>query len=186
MRFRLEACVNITNGAVSRRKGYSEYHALTHPLLAERIVKCGFSWPGMLIGPAWLLIRKLWWVSLILLAFGLLIYGGLSAFYQPIDAFFFGETHGDLIRDSGNREIMSQFGINEHYVSSGTARRREYADLLVAVVVNLSVAFLGWRWWERDLIARGYSVSRVVEARTLDEARAILARADFVQTIRET
>lgn len=40
--------------------GANTFSLYIHPILGQQIVKSGFSWPGFLLGPIWLISKKLW------------------------------------------------------------------------------------------------------------------------------
>ena len=44
------------------------FKVFKHPVLGYRAVKVGFSWMGFLFPAIWLLIKKLWWQALIVIA----------------------------------------------------------------------------------------------------------------------
>jgi Protein of unknown function (DUF2628) len=63
----------------------TEYRVYEHPLLPKRIVKCGFSWPALLVGPAYLIYRRLWIPVVVwIVAMALVRYFAISN-YQYVD-----------------------------------------------------------------------------------------------------
>lgn len=140
-----------------------------HPLLSQRILKRGFSWPAFLIGPAWLLFKKLWAQAAIVLVVAALLY-------------FLGRSS-----DSSDDPLLASiFCSSKDYIHWNNFTFYRYSDLcldllswydfVVLLVVNLFIAGDVNSWWASDLIKRGYVLSRTIEARSLDDARGKLVR----------
>jgi hypothetical protein len=53
-----QCCPKAKGGHV---KGFSVYK---HPTLGFEAVKVGFSWPALLIGPIWMLVKRLWGLAI--------------------------------------------------------------------------------------------------------------------------
>lgn len=120
------------------REGLTEYRVYEHPLLPKRIVRIGLCWPALLVGPAYLIYRRLWVPLSIWIVFSLVV-GYLAS--QMSDAL----------------EADTAYGI----------------CLLIASIIL-------WidsnDFWEKDLTRRGYRVMKSLQARSMDEALAILER----------
>jgi hypothetical protein len=63
--------------------------------------------------------------------------------------------------------------------------RTENIDWAILVLAQISAAWFANSLWERDLIKRGYTLSRSVLARSLDDARAMLSRPEGQNTNHE-
>lgn len=151
-----------------------EFRIYEHPLLPQRIVKKGFSWPALLIGPPWLLFKKLWTPAAIALAVMTLFYFVNRSTTDPF-----------LASTLCSRPTLRYF--EGSLVSEYTdlcESLRDWYEFLILLVANLLIAADGNSWWAADLSNRGYVVSRTIKARSLDDARAILAResAEFTST----
>lgn len=152
---------------------HKRFDVYIHPLLPQRIVKSGFSWPAFLIGPAWLLVKRLWMPAIFAAVGFLLLTFFNSEIETPVFASMFCVKVG-LFSDS-----PSQFYPTECLELIRTAN-----DFLILLIVNFVIAVYGNEVWARDLINRGYISGKSIQARSLDEALAIMARsrADLSQT----
>lgn len=129
-----------------------EFRVFEHPLLPPRILKSGFSWPAMFIGPAWLLFRTLWSSAC--------VFGAI-----------FGILHFAI--NSSDAPILNEmFCLGSDCYNSA----KEIADLFILCTANFFVALNANDLWAQDLEKRGYVVAKAVRARSLDDARAILSR----------
>lgn len=143
----------------------SEYRLYVHPALPPRIVKRGICWPALIVGPVWLLLKKLWVPSIILLI------GIAIAYYlnhhnlsdEPLYVLY------DCIIEYG--KWYSRTG--DDYQCE---RRTEIIDFLILLVAQIATAVISNPLWELDLIRRGYTLTKSLRARSMDDVRAILAR----------
>ena len=131
----------------------TEYRVYDHPLLPRRIVKRGFCWPALIIGPAYLLYRRLWVASTLWLV------AMLIARYFIAQIFV-------------NCDIGGQ---NCYYAPEDQSSM----DGWVGFVMFSCLLIIGLdtnRLWEADLLNRGYTVTTILRARSMDDALAILER----------
>lgn len=145
----------------------TEYLIYEHPVLKRQIVKRGFSWPAMIIGPAWLLFRKLWSDTILFLIFSVICYAILSSVYGEVDIFLFGEKYGDY-NDT-----------DPVWMPEDRLKRLEYAKLVLIFSLQFLVARIGNTRWEKNLVNRGYELKETIQARSRDEVTAILARKNL-------
>lgn len=144
-----------------------------HPLLPQRIVKIGFSWPAFLIGPAWLLFKKLWIAAaLVLLAATVLHFMNHTGDPFLANQLCFKYGPGWI-----EPELIGKY-------NQACEELRIWYDFFILIGINLYVGLEGNGLWASDLLHRGYACIQTVEARSLDDARAILTResAEFTST----
>ncbi|WP_096696009.1 DUF2628 domain-containing protein [Polaromonas sp. AER18D-145] len=134
-----------------------------HPLLPQRIVKNGFSWPALLVGPSWLLFKKLWVPSAIALAATTLLW-------------FANQSTTDPVLATALCTKQPIYGSLFTTYSDLCASLRGWSDFLILLGVNFIIANNGNSWWVNDLSTRGYVHIQTIKARSLDDARALLAR----------
>jgi hypothetical protein len=130
----------------------TEYIVYEHPLLARQIVKRGFCWPALIIGPAYLLYRRLWvltiaWAILSFIARYLTLQS-----YQQCD-----EYRGCSI-------------------SSWDQTEYEFVIIGISIAIQIGLGFATNSDWEKDLIKRGYLKNKSINARSMDEVLAIIER----------
>ncbi len=149
-------------------KNVSEYCLYDHPILPPRLVKSGFCWPALIVGPAWLLFRRLWVPTLGLLALGAAAYylnhHNLSDTYV-LNACFYMEDYREWVAIAGS-------GISER----DCVIRTRSIDFVIMALAQIVTASYVNRLWAMDLVNRGYVLTKSVQARSIDDARAILAR----------
>lgn len=144
-----------------------EFCLYEHPLLASRIVKRGFCWPALIVGPAWLLLKRLWVPTVVL------IVCVAAAYYL---------NHNNLSEEMVlNVCFVASNGQWYSSYSSGItdldcALRTRNIDVLILVLAQAATAQFANSLWERDLVNRGYTLTKSLRARSIDEVRAILAR----------
>ncbi|MBK9027251.1 MAG: DUF2628 domain-containing protein [Propionivibrio sp.] len=144
-----------------------EYRLYEHPLLPWRIVKRGFCWPALIVGPAWLLIKRLWLPTVVL------IISVAAAYYL---------NHNNLTEEM----VLNVCGVlsngqwyaiyNSGITDLDCELRTRNIDVLILILAQVATAYFVNSLWERDLVTRGYTLTKSLRARSLDEARAILAR----------
>jgi hypothetical protein len=132
---------------------------MKHPLLPKRIVKIGVSWPALIVGPAYLIYRRLWksifvWVLAIVLVRYL---AGLMVQTEICDYQGNNCTIDPVIYNAG----MSTIG----QIVDGAL----FMSLLLLWLFTNSI-------WEKDLNNRGYTMTKSLRARSMDDAMAILER----------
>ena len=131
----------------------TEFRAYEHPLLPKRLVKRGFCWPALIVGPAYLIYRRLWVQIIVwMIAIGLIRYLAFQ---------YFQICHVD----GSDCYISNEDKDNVSNISGGA--------FLVGLLV---LGLFSNSFWEKDLIKRGYTVTKTLLARSLDEARAIIER----------
>lgn len=146
----------------------NEYRLYEHPVSPSRLIKRGFCWPALIVGPAWLLLKRLWVPTLVLLA---------------VVAVAYHLNHHNL-SDSEillNCAYMEDYGEWVAHVKSGLTdaecvTRTHNIDLAILILAQLACAIFVNSLWERDLINRGYTLTKSLHARSIDDARAMLAR----------
>lgn len=139
----------------AKKKYLHEFVVFTHPLMPTRIVDVErFSWPAFLIGPLWLVWRRLW------LPFFVAVIT-ITALY------FLGEARGWLVR-----EVDCNWSLGYKVCSEEAS---VWVPLWIQVFVNFVCAMLGNKLWGDDLLRRGYIVTDTTRAKSLDHARAIFA-----------
>lgn len=154
----------------------TEFRMYDHPVLAVKLVKVGVSWPAMLLGPLWLLLKKLWTTAAILAAVvGILYYLNLK-----VDTPFLASFWCDRYL---NAPDLVPYGMAGQF-TEGCEDVRSWYELAILVGASVFCALRGNSLWSFDLVNRGYVLRRSIEARSLDDARAILAResAQFIST----
>lgn len=134
-----------------------------HPLLPQKIVKMGFSWPAFLLGPWWLLFKKLWTPVAIVFAVTAVLYFWNRSTTDPFFAYQFCSVDPNI------------YFRGVSYTEACENLRSGY-EFLILIGVNLAVALNGNSLWASDLVNRGYIHRRTIQSRSLDELRAILAR----------
>lgn len=147
--------ITIKGNIVEQEKenNLTEFRIYEHPLLPKRLVKRGFCWPALIVGPAYLIYRRLWIQLVVWIAAIFLIR------YFTIQSF----------------QVCDVWGRN---CSIGEA------DIDTVKIISDGAFFVGMfvigdftnSFWEEDLIKRGYILTKSIHARSLDEARAIIAR----------
>ena len=146
----------------------SEYRLYEHPVLPPRLVKNGFCWPALVVGPAWLLFKRLWIPTLGLMAIAAVAYylnhHNLSD-GAVLLACYYMEDYGLWIAIGGS-------GLSDLDCETRTRN----IDLAILILAQLATAGFVNRLWERDLITRGYTLKKSIQARSIDDAYAILAR----------
>jgi hypothetical protein len=140
-----------------------EFVVFDHPVLPQRIVNAkAFSWPALLIGPAWLLWKRLWsWAAITLV---------ITAFL------YFLSSSGAL-----HLEVNCHTLLGERMCD---AEENPWPSLLISAGLNLACALFGNRLWAEDLIRRGYVIGSILKANSTDHVRAILARKSKWQDTR--
>lgn len=151
----------ISGEKIVSQEGNSEYRVYEHPLLPKRIVKIGVCWPALIVGPAYLIYRRLW-VSFIVwvVAIGLIRYLA-SLMFQT--------------------EICDVFGkncmIDPELYSAGMPKIEQMFEGAIFIGLLLLWFFTN-EIWEKDLINRGYTMTKSLRARSMDDALAILVREE--------
>ncbi len=160
---------------VKLEKQLKKFDIYKHPLLPQRILKNGFSWPALLIGPAWLLLKRLWVPAAIVIV-GIAL---LNFFNQGIETPIFTNIFCEK-----ERGLFSENYIDGHYGFDCIESIRNWIDFLILFISNVVIAVNGNEYWAHDLINRGYVSEKSVHARSLDDALAIIARnqVDLNQT----
>lgn len=130
----------------------TEYRVYEHPLLPKRVVKIGFCWPALLIGPAYLIYRKLW-VRFVISIVAIGIARFLAIQFTEICDYLGQNCHRPI--DESQLDLLS-------------------LGALIAWQVMLGL-ITNWDW-EKDLQKRGYVLTKSVRARSADDALAILER----------
>lgn len=154
----------------------TEFRMYEHPVLPERLVKVGVSWPAMLLGPLWLLLKKLWATTAILAAVvGVLYYLNLQGDHPFLARVWCGRY--------SDYPDLAPYGMAGQFIE-GCEDVRSWYEFVILLGATLFCALRGNSLWSFDLVNRGYVLRRSIEARSLDDARAILAResAQFVST----
>ena len=128
----------------------TEYKVYEHPLLPKKIIKIGFCWPAIIIGPAYLLYRRLWipvviWIVAILLA-------------HYLDVQF-------VVKCDNCNYISPEDQSTIDNVFNGAL----FIGIVVLGIITNSL-------WEKDLINRGYITTKSLRARSMDDALAIIER----------
>ncbi|MDM0108071.1 DUF2628 domain-containing protein [Variovorax sp. J22R24] len=147
--------------------GLFEYRFYEHPVLYPRAVRMDFSWPAMLIGPLWFAWRKLW----------VRLAGTLATL------FVFGLVNGSF----DNPFLVSvlckpaEFFLDQ-YDPECAENLRDWWSFLFLGAMNWLNALDANKHWAADLERRGYEMTHAVQARSLDEAKAKVARAFAAQT----
>ena len=147
-----------------------EYRLYEHPVLPSRLVKIGFCWPALIVGPAWLIFRRLW----IPIA-TLLVLAGIAYHLNHhnvsdgmvLNACFYMEDQKQWVSLAGS-------GITD----MDCVTRTENIDFAILVLAQILTAWFANTLWARDLINRGYTLSKSVLARSPDDAQAILLREE--------
>lgn len=151
----------------------SEYHVYEHPLLPPKLVKNGFCWTTLVVGPAWLLFRRLWVPTLWYLAIVALAYYLNHHNLVPFNCFY--------LKDSGVWVATPGSGLEDW----DCVTRTQIIDLAILALAQLVTAIHVNELWARDLVNRGYIHTKTVHARSNDEALAKLARTMEPQPNRE-
>lgn len=149
----------ISGEKIVSQEGTNEYRVYEHPLLPKRIVKIGVCWPALIIGPAYLIYRRLW-VSIVIwmVAIGLVRYMAGLIFQT---------------------EICDVFGMNCFVDAELYLTEMPKIELMFegAIFIGLLLLWFFTNYiWEKDLINRGYTMTKSLRARSMDDALAILAR----------
>ena len=147
-----------------------EYRLYEHPLLPPRLVKRGYCWPALILGPPWLLFRRLWIPTAVLLATAAIAYHlnhhNLTE-EMVLNACAYMENHGVWVSIAGS-------GLTD----MDCVTRTEHIDWAILILAQAVPPWVVNSLWERDLVNRGYTLSRSLHARSHDEACAILSRMD--------
>lgn len=135
-----------TSDANIAQDGLTEYRVYEHPILPKRIVKLGFCWPALIVGPAYLIYRRLWmplvvWVVVIVL----IRYFAISEY----PTYMYPGNDADTVEQ----------------ISTGSM-------LLGLLLLWGNTNYL----WEADLKNRGYVMTKSLRARSIDDALAIIER----------
>ncbi|HZW87211.1 MAG TPA: DUF2628 domain-containing protein [Gallionella sp.] len=129
----------------------TEYRVYEHPLLPKRIVKIGFCWPAFIVGPAYLLYRKLWvWTAVWIVTMWIVQYGAISNFQDC-------GTYGCRIPADNQTALEA--------INAGIT--------FIALIIP---GYFTNDLWKDDLIKRGYVMTKFLRARSMDDARAIIER----------
>jgi hypothetical protein len=137
-----------------------KFSVFDHPLLPQRIFSIPiFSWPTFLIGPIWFLWKRLWVPAVV-------------AMVGTAVLFLFLSYVGLLDRQVCSTEYLGVCDTEENL----------WVPFLVQIVINLFCAAVANVLWSNDLLRRGYVISEIVEAKSLDHARAIMARSGILKT----
>lgn len=136
-----------------------------HPLLAQRILKNGFSWPAFLVGPLWLLFRRVWGSAAVVVVIMVL----LNFFNQKAEVPIF----ASFVCGMEVSVLPYVYAYDYDCVRSV----RQWNDFFILLGVNFFIAVKDNEFWARDLITRGYVSVGSIEARSLDEVLAIIARS---------
>lgn len=124
-----------------------EYCLYEHPLLPSRIVKRGFCWPALIVGPAWLLLKRLW-VPTVVLAVSV-----AAAYYlnhNNISEKLI--LHVCSVLPNGQWHAISSSGITD----LDCELRTRNIDVLILILAQAATAYFVNSLWERDLVTRGY------------------------------
>ncbi len=108
------------------------FKVFKHPTLGYRAVKVGFSWPGFLFSVIWLLIKKLWGHTLIVIS---------SIILLTLIEMFFDNTQTSVM------VLLLEFGVyifvgvkcNEWLVTNLQERGFELIDTLQAETSNAAI-----------------------------------------------
>jgi hypothetical protein len=128
----------------------TEYRVYEHPLLPKRVVKIGFCWPAIIVGPAYLIYRRLWEVLVVWIVAMVLV-----------------------------RYLDIQFVINCDNCTYISHEDQSTIDNIFGGAVFVGLVLLGNltnSFWEKDLINRGYLLTKSLRARSMDDALATLER----------
>jgi hypothetical protein len=138
-----------------------EYSVFDHPLLPRQLVCTNenFSFPVFVLGPFWFLWRRLWAAAAIALV------GGVAGYW--------------LVGVTGSATCSNVFGVMDYEC----LEKYQYGPWLVQFFVHVLSALLASKAWADDLLRRGYRITKVIQAKSADHARAILAeRGDWQDT----
>jgi len=144
-----------TKHEVVNQDELTEYRVYEHPLLPKRIVKHGFCWPVLFVGPAYLIYRRLWaavviWLVAIVLVRYLVLWMHPNCTSDYIGVCYF--FTADLSATVENMTVVAMaIGL-----------------LLLGIATN--------KLWENDLIKRGHIMIKSLRARSMDDALAIIER----------
>lgn len=133
-----------------------EFTVLEHPLLKMRILgSSSFSWPAFLLGPFWLLWKRLWFRAALLVV-------AIASFklFLALSGLLKTELDCAFIQDDLQCKI---------YVSP-------WVFFVFQLAVNAVCGAFGNRWWAENLLGRGYLITKTVKAFSTDHVRALLAR----------
>ena len=145
--------IQITGEKIVSQEGTNEYKVYEHPLLPKRIVKIGVCWLALIVGPAYLIYRRLWVPVVVwIVAIGLVRYLAFISF-----------------------QICDGYGNNCYLDADGKTTVEQFSEGAIFVGLVL-LLFMTNSIWEKDLINRGYSMTKSLRARSMDDALAILER----------
>lgn len=148
--------IQLSGEKIVSQVGTNEYRVYEHPLLPKRIVKIGVCWPALIIGPAYLIYRRLWgpiivWVLAIVLVRYL---SGLMI-----------QTETCEMLDNNCSQITNEMMSRIEQIVEGAL----FTSLLLLWLFTNSI-------WEKDLNKRGYTMTKSLRARSMDDALAIIER----------
>ena len=153
--------IQISCEKIISQEGTNEYKVYEHPLLPKRIVKIGVCWPALIIGPAYLIYKRLW-VSIIVLVLAIVLVRYLSSLMLQT-------------------EVCDMSGNNCGHINPDELYNERMSTIELIVEGALFMSLL-WLWffansiWEKDLNNRGYTMTKSLRARSMDDALAILER----------
>lgn len=144
----------------------TEYCVYEHPLLPKRIVKKGFCWPALIVGPAYLIYRKLWGPLIVwFVALGLIRYFSVSLYSNYLNSgsdadtveliYIGGLFLGLLILGSETNSLWKYNLMNRGYVKTNSLFARSM-DAVLALI-------------ERERIAKQDSINRTDGAQVNDQ-----------------
>lgn len=133
----------------------TEYTIYEHPLLPPRIVKQGFCWPALIVGPVYLLYRRLWVLTIVWAVVSLI------ARYLTLHAY---------------QDCVVSYYSEECSINSGDQTEFEFVINGISIAIQIGLGFITNEIWEKDLIRRGYLKQRSLQARSMDDALAIIER----------
>jgi hypothetical protein len=145
--------ISQTQSAKADQQDLTEYRVYEHPLLPRKIVKIGFCWPAVLVGPIFLVYRKLWvsvtvWIGAIVIV-QYALYTSFQICYTD------GTSCSISFEDRQTLELYREGAV---------------------FVCLLLLGFLTNDLWTKDLLNRGYIVTKSLRARSMDDALAIIER----------
>jgi hypothetical protein len=145
--------IQISGEKIVSPEGTNEYKVYEHPLLPKRIVKIGVCWPALIVGPAYLIYRRLWGSIIVwILAIVLVRYWAFTSF-----------------------QICNIYGNECYFDADGKTTVEQISEGAIFVGLLL-LLFITNSIWEKDLNKRGYTMTKSLRARSMDDALAILER----------
>ena len=151
----------ISGNKIESQEGTNEYRVYEHPLLPRRIVKIGFCWPALIVGPAYLIYKRLW-VSVVvwMVAIGLVLYLANDMFQTEI---------------CNGEDTYCQIDPQLYSENMPKIKRMIEGAVIIGLIL---LGFFTNSIWEKDLINRGYNMIKSIRARSMDDALAILKREE--------